>query len=191
MYYKHSAAFEHLDYHAEINLKDIVMGLQWAIRADGITAVPDDLDALCVLFDEQRRVLEVIHPGHPRNASGSVVHTGDSQTGAGEWDDERIFIFLEGLPETVSAIALIVASITGRTFSEVRGASCHVSDRVTECAYARLELNALEGQTTCCVAALHRSPDGWKISTDAQAVNSELMAELLLVVGGLKSQCLL
>ena len=173
---------------AEIDVKDCAWGWQGAPPQEGVSAVPDDLDALCVLFDERRCVLEVIHPGHPRNANGSVIHTGDSQTGAGEWDDERIFIFLEALPEAVSAFAFIVASFTARTFSDIRGASCHVSDCVTERELIRLELSALEGQTACCVAALHRSPDGWQISTDAQAVDGGLMAELLSGVRSLKSR---
>ena len=173
---------------AEIDVKDIVLGLHWDPPQEGVSAVPDDLDALCVLFDERRCVLEVIHPGHPRNANGSVIHTGDSQTGAGEWDDERIFVFLEALPQAVSALAFVVASITGRAFSEVRGASCHVSDHVTERELVRLELSALEGQTARCVADLHRGPAGWQISTDAQAVHGELMAELLPLIGSSKSR---
>jgi len=170
---------------ARIDLKDIVMGLQWDPREKGVSVVPDDLDALCVLFDERRRVLEIIHPGHPRNANGSVVHTGDSQTGAGEWDDERIFVFLEALPEAVCAVAFIVASITGRIISDIRGTLCHVSDRVTEREIVRLELSALYGKTVCCVATLHRNPEGWQVSTDTQTVDGELMAKLLPVIGRL------
>src|SRR3989304_118327 len=118
----HQGTQERADTEAEMKLKDIVMGLRWDPREKGVTSGPDDLDALCVLFDERRCVLDVIHSGHPRNANNSVVHTGDSKTGAGEWDDERIFIFLEALPEAVSAFAFIVASFTARTFSDIRGA---------------------------------------------------------------------
>lgn len=145
--------------------KEIVMGLHWDPLTDGD---PNDLDALCVLFDEQRRVLEVIHPGHPRNTNGSVVHTGDSTTGASAWDDERIFVFLEALPEVVSALTFVVVSVTGRFFGEIPGASCHVSDRVTEGERLRLDLTGLEAQMAHCVATLYRSPTGWKISADVE-----------------------
>ena len=175
------------DSDARIDLKDIVLGLQWAPREKGVTVAPDDLDALCVLFDEQHHVLEIIHPGHPRNANGSVVHTGDSQTGAGGWDDERIFAFLGALPEAVCAVAFIVASITGRTIGDIRGVSYHVSDRVTEREIVRLELSALDGKTVCCVATLHRNPEGWQISADTQKVDGELLAKLLPVIGRLSS----
>ena len=173
------------DFDARIDLKDIVMGLQWDPREGGVSVVPDDLDALCVLFDERRSVLEIIHPGHPRNANGSVVHTGDSQTGAGRWDDERIFVFLGALPEAVCAVAFIVASISGRTIGNIRGVSCHVSHSVTEREIVRLDLSALDGQTVCCAAVFDRNPESWQISTDMQMVEGELSAKLLPVIGRL------
>ncbi len=159
---------DHLYADADSDLKEIVMGLHWDPQQDGIRAVPENLDALCVLLDGQRRVLEIIHPGCPRNANGSVIHTGDARTGASVWDDERIFVFLEALPATVSTIAFIVVSASGRTFGGIRGASCHISDRVTEREWIRLELTALGEHTAHCVATLHRSTTGWKISADTQ-----------------------
>jgi len=158
----------------EVDLKEIVMGLRWLPEEPGASAgwEPANLDALCVLFDEEGRVVEVVHPGHPSNANGSVVHTGDSPTGASEWDDERIFVFLEALPNTVSALAFVVASANDHVFSEVRGASCHVSDRVTEREWIRLDLAALGKHKEHRVATLRRSPAGWQISPDTQAVRA-------------------
>jgi stress response protein SCP2 len=158
----------------EVDVKEIVMGLHWDPPEDGATGNPANLDALCVLFDAQDRVLEVIHPGHPANANGSVLHTGDSPTGASEWDDERIFVFLEALPETVAGLAFVVASPGGHAFSEVPGASCHVSDRITEREWVRVELTALDRRTAHCVATLRRSPTRWTISPDAQTLHGEI-----------------
>jgi stress response protein SCP2 len=158
-----------LQYHAgadtEIDLKEIVMGLHWHPPEEGTAAdeAPANLDALCILFDAQQSVLEVIHPGHPRNANGSVLHTGDSRTGASEWDDERIFVFLEALPETVSSLAFVVTSPTRRVLREVPGASCHVSDRITERAWVQLDLTALGDQREYTAATLRRGPTGWEI----------------------------
>lgn len=149
----------------EIDLKEIVMGLHWHPPVPGAAnGVPANLDAQCVLLDAQQRVLEVVHPGHPRNANDSVLHTGDSRTGASEWDDERIFVFLEALPETVSTLVFVVSSPNGRVFGDIPGARCHVSDRVTERAWVLLELTALANQQEYSVATLHRGPAGWEIS---------------------------
>jgi tellurium resistance protein TerD len=166
---------------AESDLKEIVMGVHWHPPQSGTAGgeEPANLDALCTLFDEHGRALEVVHPGHPSNSNGSVVHTGDSRTGTSEWDDERIFVFLEALPDTVAALAFAVASTNGRVFGEIPGASCHVSDRVTEREWIRLELTALGKRSEHWIGTLHRSPTGWKISPGAQTVHGELPTELL------------
>jgi len=164
-----------LDY----ELKEVVMGLHWDPPEEGAGADPADLDALCVLFDAQRSVLEVIHPAHPGTADGAVIHTGDSRTGASEWDDERIFVFLKALPESVSALSFAVASPAGRSFGKVRGASCHVSDRVTERELLRVEFTAADRHTTHCVATLHRGAAGWSISADAHPLQGERLEALL------------
>ena len=166
------------------DLKEIVMGLHWSPSEDGAISDRANLDALCALLDRQQRVLEVVSPAHPRDTNGSVIHTGDSREGASEWDDERIFVFLGALPEAVSSLAFIVTSVTGRAFSEVRGASCHISDHITDHEWIRLQLTDLGQRTVHCVATLQRGPTGWKLSTDAHAMNAEVMAQLLLLIGG-------
>jgi len=178
----HSPAFND----SEPDLQEVVMGLHWDPPSIGVTNQAADLDALCVLFDSHARVLEVVHPGHPRSVDGSVVHTGDSRTGASSWDDERIFVFLEALPEEVSELAFIVSSASGQAFNEVPGAYCHISDHVSEAAWTRIDLTSLFGHTACTVAILRRAEAGWKIATDAHAVEDRLLAELRRLVGGAK-----
>src|SRR5690606_21925514 len=75
-------------------LKDVVFGLHWDPPHNAPSNQSADLDALCVLFDSNGLMLEVIHPGHPYSVDGCVTHTGDSRNGANHWDDERIFVFL-------------------------------------------------------------------------------------------------
>lgn len=141
------------------------MGLHWHPQREGGSPgrQPANLDAQCVLFDEQGCVLEVVHPGRLRNANGSVVHTGDSRDGAGEWDDERIFVFLDALPDSVSALAFLVSSRNGQLFGEVPGATCHLSDRVSEQEWLRLDLTALGNRKEHRIATLRRGPAGWRL----------------------------
>ena len=154
-------------------LKEVVMGLHWDPSGGGVNAHPENLDALCVLFDQEQQIVETIHPGNPRSANGSVVHTGDSRSGASEWDDERIFDFLEALPANVTTLLFIVASATGNPIREARGASCHISDHATEYQWVNMALTTLDAQTTYCVATLSRSPTGWEIAATAQNINPE------------------
>ncbi|HEY9446518.1 MAG TPA: TerD family protein [Burkholderiales bacterium] len=162
---------------------DLVMGLRWNGHEPGtqmITRRPD-LDAFCVLFDVHGRSVDLVHPGRTRNGNGSVVHTGDSTTGASEWDDERIFVFLDALPEEISMLAFVVRSATGDVFRDVPGASCHVSDAITECAYLRADLYPYGYSIARCMAALSRRPDGWEILDRNEAGHVAISAESLVL----------
>jgi tellurium resistance protein TerZ len=158
-------------------LKEVVMGLHWDPLEDHSNSHPENLDALCVLFSQEQQIIEIIHPGNPRSSNGSVVHTGDSRSGASEWDDERIFVFLEALPADVTALAFIVTSATGKPIREARGASCHISDHATEYQWVNMALTTLDTQTTYCVATLSRRPTGWEIAPAAQGISGELEAQ--------------
>lgn len=141
----------------------LVMGLHWDPPREGSDDPSTDLDALCTLYDAQNQVLEVIHPGHTRGAEGSVIHTGDSKTGASTWDDERIFVFLQGLPAQVSKLAFVVASTSGRPFDAVRGAICHLSDHDDDSELLRIDLTTLVGKRSHTVAIVRRGPAGWHL----------------------------
>lgn len=143
---------------------ELVMGLHWDPPSGDGGKRAVDLDALCVLLDADKHVLEIIHPHAPRGAGGGVVHTGDSHDGASPWDDERVFVFLHALPESVTTVAFVVCSITGETFDQVQGARCHISDRETETEWLRVELTALAGKAEHVVACLERAPGGWRWS---------------------------
>lgn len=170
----------------EPRLQDVVMGLHWDPPNGALPGLPADLDALCVLFDADGRIVEVIHPGQPRNVDGSVIHTGDSRNGASDWDDERIFVFLEALPQVVSKVSFVVLSATGTSFEVIPGAHCHVSDQVSDIAWVRADLTALCGRTIHVVAALCRDVAGWKFSSQSPVDEPGLFAELAILMRSAK-----
>jgi len=169
------------------DLNEVVMGLHWAPAERRMITAAADLDAMCVLFDAQDRVLEVIFHGNTRNTEGSVVHTGDSRTGASLWDDERIFVFLGALPKLVSKVAFVVSSASGHPFQDVRGAFCHISDRLSEMAWVRVELTSLVGRTAHVVATLSPGEDGWRMVDEGEAINHRLLADLSLLTKSAKA----
>jgi len=144
----------------------IVLGVRWNRsdeergRAAALTA---DLDAICELRDGQGRLLDRVGPGRLRNDNGSVVHTGDSRTGAGPWDDERVYVFLDALPRAVHSLVFLIESSRGTAFSEVANASCHVSDHATDDTLLTLPLSPLGAMTRCDVATLQRATSGWRL----------------------------
>jgi len=179
-----AAGRQYLDLAPE--LKEIVMGLHWDPSDDAGTC-PEDLDAVCLLLDTRHHALDVIHPGNPRNADSSVVHTGDSRTGASEWDDERIFVFLPALPAAVSAVAFVVHSASERPFGGIRGASCHVSDHATEYKWIDVQLTELHDQTSHFVALLTRDATGWGISAEEHAIPGDRLANLIALAKAKKN----
>ena len=145
---------------------DIVLGLHWTPAETNPrrrSCAQADLDALCELRDAGGRLMEVVGPGRLCSCNGSVMHTGDSRSGASHWDDERIFVFVDALPPQVASITFTVASSSGEPFAGVPGASCHVSDRVTEDRLISVQLTALGAATERVIARLQRSSDGWRL----------------------------
>ena len=168
-----------------LDCREIVMGLHWdpGEPAEGEQSEPANLDALCMALDAGGRVLETVHPHHTRNTNGSIVHTGDSSTGAGSWDDERIFVFLEALPAAVAALEFAVWSANGRALGQVAGASCHFEDRLSEHEWFRLDLAALGAHRACRVAMLRRRPAGWRIAVDPMPLDWHNLARLVASSG--------
>ena len=140
----------------------IVLGLHWTPNEVLIRqGVAPDLDAICELRDWNGRLLEVVGPARLASVNGSVIHTGDSRTGASYWDDERIFVFIEALPECVCSVVFTVTSSSGEAFCDVPGASCHLSDCATEDRLFSLQLTGLGAVTGHVIARLQRSSGGW------------------------------
>lgn len=147
---------------AVASLEHVVFGVHWSPSANGVHAA--NLDALCVIYDAQDRLLDAVHGGRRRNANDSVVHTGDSRDGANRWDDERIFVFPDALPKSVGRLAFVVLCANRRAFCEVPGATCHVSDPVSEHEWLQINLTALHGHRSHTVAMLRRTRHGWSLA---------------------------
>ena len=74
-------------------MKKMLVGLGWDVRAtdgDGF-----DLDASAFLLNEAGKVrgdADFIFYNQAKSTDGSVEHTGDNRTGAGDGDDESIIV---------------------------------------------------------------------------------------------------
>jgi tellurium resistance protein TerD len=91
------------------SLTQVLVGLGWDARAtDGVDF---DLDASAFLLganDKVRGEHDFIFYNQPRSPEGSVEHTGDNRTGAGDGDDESLKIDLTRLPADVQKIIFTV-----------------------------------------------------------------------------------
>lgn len=91
-------------------LQRVIVGCGW----DAHTSVMHpqfDLDVACALLDSQRKMknrTDFIFFNNRNSQCGSVIHTGDNLTGAGDGDDERLIIDLARVPPWVEFIPIIV-----------------------------------------------------------------------------------
>lgn len=122
------------------------MGLGWdPIRHKGLrpglqalTGV--DLDAACLLFDADQRLVDSVWARQLKSKDGAITHTGDNVTGQGDGDDESIIADLASLPTRIISLVFTVSSFSGADFSKIAAAYCRLVDDATDAELARFEL---------------------------------------------------
>lgn len=149
-------------------LTKVTMGLGWDVRkAKGLLGMfgggggDIDLDASCLLFDAGSSLVDQIWFRQLRSADGSIVHTGDNRTGAGDGDDEQIVVDLASLPASVKTLVFTVNSFTGDTFDRIENAYCRLIDTPTNTELARYDLTGVGSHTGQVMAKLTRGVGGW------------------------------
>lgn len=110
-----------------VGLPKFIVGLGW----DANSAVGDDfdLDASVFVLGENRKILSdqfFIFYNNLKSPDGSVEHTGDNLTGAGDGDDESIKIDLSKIDANATEICFVVtihdAVAKRQNFGQVRNA---------------------------------------------------------------------
>ncbi len=150
-------------------LTKIVMGLGWdAKKTKGFFGMGSkdqeiDLDASCVLFDEKKQPLDAIFFGQLVSKDGSIKHSGDNRTGAGDGDDEQIMVDLSRVPENVKSIVFLVNSFTGQNFSQIENAFCRVVNGTNNQELAKYDLSCNGAHTAMIMAKVYLHNGEWKM----------------------------
>jgi tellurium resistance protein TerZ len=158
-----------LDKEAGTSLSKITMGLGWdAVKSKGFFGFGGksetiDLDASCVMFDEGNRSTDVVWFRQLKSRDGSVNHTGDNRTGAGDGDDEQINVDLNAVPANVKSLVFTVNSFTGQNFSQVENAYCRIVNAANGQEVARFNLSVQGAHTAQIMAKLYRHNGEWKM----------------------------
>ena len=116
--------------------------------------------------------------------NGSIKHMGDNLTGAGEGDDEQIFVDLNNVPNDIGAIVFAVniyqAFERGQHFGMIRNAFIRVVDYDRQVELCRFNLSDnYMNQTALVAGLLVRKDNGWEFITDG---SSARVASLVDVV---------
>lgn len=174
-----------LDKEAGVTLTKIIMGLAWdVVKSKGFLgfggkAKDIDLDASCIVFDEQGKTTDVVWFQQLKSRDGSVVHTGDNRTGAGDGDDEQITVDLTKVPANISSLVFTVNSFTGQNFSQIENATCRIVNASDNREVARFNLSALGSHNAQIMAKIYRHGGEWKMHAIGEIGNGRTFAELM------------
>jgi stress response protein SCP2 len=128
-----------------------------------------DLDASVIAYDRTGKDLAKVWYAHLQDFGGAIRHSGDNLTGAGEGDDEIIYVDLSQLPPAVVALAFTINSYSGQTFHQVARAFCRLVDDYSNAELVRYELSENKNETGVVMAALLRHSDNtWVMQAIAE-----------------------
>ncbi|TYB43545.1 TerD family protein [Actinomadura chibensis] len=168
-------------------LTRVRMGLGWdAVAKKGLfgkgRAQSIDLDASCLLFDGSGNLADQVWFRQLRSKDGSVQHTGDNLTGAGEGDDEVINVDLQGVPANVTQLVFTVNSFTGQDFSQIANAFCRLVDETTGEEIARYDLSGAGQHNAQIMAKVSRDGAGWSMTAIGATATGRTFQHLLPAV---------
>lgn len=174
-----------LDKEAGGALTKVTMGLGWdAAKRGGILGFLGgsgeiDLDASCLLFDANKNLLDAVWFRQLRSKDGSITHTGDNLTGAGEGDDEQIIVDLSRVPANVQSLVFTVNSFTGQTFDAVANAFCRLVNNNNNQEVARYSLTGGGKYTAQIMAKIYRYNGEWKMHAIGEPSSGRTFQQML------------
>jgi tellurium resistance protein TerZ len=170
-------------------LSRVRMGLGWdAAKKKGLFGSRRqtiDLDASALLFDAAGSLVDQVWFQQLNSKDGSVHHTGDNLTGAGEGDDESIQVDLSRLPATVNTLVFTVNSFTGQNFSQIENAYCRLLDETAgDTELARYDLTGSGQHTAQIMAKVSRDGAGWSMTALGIPASGRTFHDLLPALAG-------
>jgi len=170
-------------------LKSIALGLGWDQKEKkGLfrtKKVSIDLDASCLLFDDNKNLMESICFQQLKSRDGSVVHTGDDRTGGGQdgSPNEEINVYLKNLPQNVKTLVFTVNSFSSDTFDGIPNAFCILKNLDDHKEIARYNLTVEGGgHTGLVIAKLYNHNGEWKFKALGEWGEGRTVDKLLPVI---------
>jgi tellurium resistance protein TerZ len=167
-------------------LSKVFMGLGWDVakkkglfgKLFGGAAENIDLDASVILFDATKTAVDTVYFRQLKSADGSVRHGGDNLTGAGDGDDEVIYVNLSTLPANVVFLVFTVNSFRGQTFNEVDNAVARLVNETNGQEICRYALHEQGAHTGVIMASMSKGPDGWTMTAHGKPCQGRTASDL-------------
>lgn len=151
-------------------LTNAIIGLGWDTKkAD--TGSDFDLDASVFLLGANDKLVSDAHfvfYNNMKSPDGSVEHTGDNRTGAGDGDDEQVKVNLAGVSPDVTKIVFVVtidkAEERKQNFGQVSNSYVRLLDQTGK-EIAKYDLGEdYSTETAMIMAELYRNNNEWKMT---------------------------
>jgi len=164
------------------SLKNVIVGLGWDARpTDGADF---DLDASAFMVKEDGKVRsdsDFIFYNQTKSTCGSVEHTGDNRTGAGDGDDEAVVVLLDKVPADIQRVIFCVtihdADMRKQNFGQVNHAYVRVVNKDSNNEVARYDLSEDASiETAMIFGEIYRHSGEWKFKAVGQGYAGGLAA---------------
>ncbi|NHZ62109.1 TerD family protein [Massilia genomosp. 1] len=161
-------------------LTKMIVGLGWDTRATDGSAF--DLDGAVFLLGTSGKVrsdADFIFYNNLKSADGSITHSGDNKTGAGDGDDESVTIELANVPADIDKIVLAVtihdAETRRQNFGMVSKAFVRCVNAAGNAEIARYDLSE-DGSTEAAMifGEVYRAGSDWKFRAIGQGFQGGL-----------------
>lgn len=179
-------------------LQSVCVGINWgAIEKKGFlgfgsTVEAVDLDASCALFDENKRLIDVIYFGNLRSKDGAVRHSGDDLTGDMGGDDgldnEVITVDFSYLSPQVAHVAFVLNSFRGQDFGAIPFASIRIYEgtptRVNE-VFAKYDIAhgpGFAGHVSMVMGVFYKRNGEWKFNAIGEPTRDTKLQDLVSTV---------
>jgi tellurium resistance protein TerD len=161
-------------------LSKMVIGLGWDARATDGAAFDIDGSVFLLKADGKVRAdVDMVFYNNLKSSDGSVTHSGDNKTGAGDGDDETVTVDLSLVPAEVDKIAVCVtihdAEARKQNFGMVSKAYVRCVNATGGVEIARYDLSEDGSSETAMVfGEIYRNNGDWKFKAIGQGFKGGL-----------------
>lgn len=163
-------------------LTRILIGLGWDARSTN--GHDFDLDASLFMVGDSGKVPSddhLIFYHQLKSPCGSIEHTGDNRTGAGDGDDEALKVTLDKVPTNIQRLIVTVtihdAGPRQQNFGQVSGAFMRIVNLDNDSEIARFDLSEdYSTETAMVFGEVYRHNGEWKFKAVGQGYSGGLLA---------------
>jgi len=166
-------------------LTNVVVGLGWDQVKGGFFGGGSqiDCDASVLMLNEQDKLVETVYFGRLRSSDGSVQHTGDNLTGAGDGDDEQVKVDLSRVPANIQKLVFVVniyqAHSRKQDFGKIQNAFIRVFNPANSNELVRFNLSDdYKGLTSLVTGEIYRHNGEWKFNAIGNGTTDGSLSEL-------------